>query len=163
MGRAGRRGGSAAVASDLRCSSGDDHAGAGRSAEREGDGRSGGGSCACRTGVPEDRASRGQSWRWRGPERPTGGAARAVAGGRWAGVLQERKGLRRQPPLYCSTAVASNYTTDSQYSLNLNQLLALKNGQCVVNAENNDGFYKASLGTAPDEAFALAMCYADRN
>jgi hypothetical protein len=30
-------------------------------------------------------------------------------------------------------------------------------------AESNDGFYKASLGTAPDEAFALAMCYADRN
>lgn len=130
------------MASDLRCSSGDDHAGAGRSAEREGDGRSGGGSCACRTGVPEDRASRGQSWRRRGPERPTGGAARAVAGGRWAGVLQERKGLRRQVDAVVAkfklgsrrcTARRRNYTTDSQYSLNLNQLLALKNGQCVVN------------------------------
>nr|ABG66188.1 hypothetical protein LOC_Os10g36984 [Oryza sativa Japonica Group] len=81
-GRAGKGGGSAAVAGDLRCGSGDDHAGAGWSAEQESDGRSDGGSCAHRTDLPEGRASGGRSRRRRGLERPTSGAARAVAGGR---------------------------------------------------------------------------------
>lgn len=58
---------------------------------------------------------------------------------------------------YCSTT--DNFTTNSQYQINLYQLL----NSLPAEAKKNGGFYKASLGKAPDEVFALIMCYGDRN
>lgn len=64
-------------------------------------------------------------------------------------------------PAWPNCSKTDNYTTNSQYQLNLNQLLNI----LPTEAKNNGGFYNASLGAGPDdgEVFALIMCYADRN
>lgn len=60
-------------------------------------------------------------------------------------------------PAWPDCSKTDNYTTNSQYQLNLNHLL----NDLPTEAKNNGGFYNASLGAAPDEVFALVMCYAD--
>uniref|UniRef100_J3NDI3 Gnk2-homologous domain-containing protein n=1 Tax=Oryza brachyantha TaxID=4533 RepID=J3NDI3_ORYBR len=62
-------------------------------------------------------------------------------------------------PAYPNCSTTDNYTRNSQYQLNLNQLLNI----LPVEAKSNGGFYRTSLGAAPDEVFALIMCYSDRN
>ncbi|RCV19428.1 hypothetical protein SETIT_3G383500v2 [Setaria italica] len=65
--------------------------------------------------------------------------------------------LRPWPP-DCSTA--DNYTADSQYKKNLDQLLAA----LPAAAGDNGWFYEGSAGAGTDdEVFGLIMCYADHN
>ncbi|CAN6338884.1 unnamed protein product [Urochloa humidicola] len=64
--------------------------------------------------------------------------------------------LRPWPP-DCSTA--DNYTADSQYKKNLDELLAA----LPAAAGDNGWFYKGSAGAGADEVFGHIMCYADYN
>ncbi|CAL4905224.1 unnamed protein product [Urochloa decumbens] len=65
--------------------------------------------------------------------------------------------LRPWPPPDCSTA--DNYTADSQYKRNLDELLA----SLPAAAGDNGWFYEGSAGAGADEVFGLIMCYADHN
>ncbi|RLN00165.1 hypothetical protein C2845_PM06G28190 [Panicum miliaceum] len=59
---------------------------------------------------------------------------------------------------YCSTT--GNYTYNSQYQVNLGKLMDdLQSGAIA----NRAGFNYTVAGEAPDAAFGLTMCYADRN
>ncbi|CAL5092466.1 unnamed protein product [Urochloa decumbens] len=65
--------------------------------------------------------------------------------------------LRPWPPPKCSTA--ENYTADSQYRKNLDELLA-----ALPSAAGDNGwFYEGRAGDGADEVFGLIMCYADHN
>uniref|UniRef100_I1R7R0 Gnk2-homologous domain-containing protein n=1 Tax=Oryza glaberrima TaxID=4538 RepID=I1R7R0_ORYGL len=55
----------------------------------------------------------------------------------------------------CSTT--GNYTRGSQFEKNLNQLLANLSAGAIA----GDWFNTNSVGTGPDQVFALIMCYAD--
>ena len=57
----------------------------------------------------------------------------------------------------CSTA--DNYTADSQYKRNLDQLLAA----LPAAAGDSGWFYESSAGAGDDEVYGLIMCYADYN
>ncbi|KAF8690080.1 hypothetical protein HU200_041415 [Digitaria exilis] len=57
----------------------------------------------------------------------------------------------------CSSA--DNYTADSQYKKNLDQLLAA----LPAAAGGNGWFYQGSAGAGADKVFGLIMCYADYN
>ncbi|CAN6334921.1 unnamed protein product [Urochloa humidicola] len=57
------------------------------------------------------------------------------------------------------SSTADNYTADSQYKRNLDQLLAT----LPVAAGDNGWFYEGSAGVAADRVFGLIMCYADYN
>jgi hypothetical protein len=57
----------------------------------------------------------------------------------------------------CSTA--DNYTADSQYKINLDQLLAA----LPAAAGDNGWFYEGSAGAGADQVFGIIMCYADYN
>ncbi|CAN6334919.1 unnamed protein product [Urochloa humidicola] len=69
---------------------------------------------------------------------------------------QDGKILRPWPP-DCSTA--DNYTADSQYKKNLDQLLAA----LPAAAGDNGWFYSGASGAGADEVFGQIMCYADYN
>ncbi|CAL4897931.1 unnamed protein product [Urochloa decumbens] len=69
---------------------------------------------------------------------------------------QDDKILRPWPP-DCSTA--NNYTADSQYKKNLDQLLAT----LPAAAGDNGWFYSGAAGSGADEVFGQIMCYADYN
>ncbi|XP_034584616.2 L-type lectin-domain containing receptor kinase IX.1 [Setaria viridis] len=73
-----------------------------------------------------------------------------------AAAGQDDKILRPWPP-DCSTA--DNYTADSQYKKNLDQLLAA----LPAAAGDNGWFYEGSVGTGADRVYGLIMCYADYN
>jgi hypothetical protein len=57
----------------------------------------------------------------------------------------------------CSTT--GNYTTGSQYQVNLVKLMS----ELPSSAIANRGFHYGTAGEAPDSVFGLAMCYADLN
>ncbi|CAN6348415.1 unnamed protein product [Urochloa humidicola] len=78
--------------------------------------------------------------------------AATTAAGQQAGDI-----LRPWPPPDCSTA--DNYTGDSQYKRNLDELLAA----LPAAAGDNGWFYSGSAGSGADEVFGLIMCYADHN
>jgi serine/threonine protein kinase len=69
---------------------------------------------------------------------------------------QDDKILRPWPP-DCSTT--DNYTADSQYKKNLDQLLAA----LPAAAGDNGWFYEGSAGEGADQVYGLIMCYADYN
>ncbi|CAL4891120.1 unnamed protein product [Urochloa decumbens] len=69
---------------------------------------------------------------------------------------QDDKILRPWPP-DCSTA--NNYTDDSQYKKNLDNLLAA----LPAAAGDNGWFYGGAAGSGADEVFGHIMCYADYN
>ncbi|CAN6343750.1 unnamed protein product [Urochloa humidicola] len=78
--------------------------------------------------------------------------AATTAAGQQAGDI-----LRPWPPPDCSTA--DNYTADSQYKRNLDELLAA----LPAAAGDNGWFYEGSAGSGADEVFGQIMCYADHN
>ncbi|CAO2040173.1 unnamed protein product [Urochloa humidicola] len=77
----------------------------------------------------------------------------------WPAVFADDNDPRGYIPAWPKCSKTNNYTINSQYQLNLNQLL----NALPTEAKNNGGFYNASLGAGPDEVFALIMCYADRS
>ncbi|KAL6611299.1 hypothetical protein ACP70R_039227 [Stipagrostis hirtigluma subsp. patula] len=61
-------------------------------------------------------------------------------------------------PLASSCSTSGNYTSFSQYRLNLRQLLSV----LPAAANTGGGFSQQTAGAPPDEVFGLMMCYADR-
>ncbi|KAL5223441.1 hypothetical protein ABZP36_010080 [Zizania latifolia] len=80
----------------------------------------------------------------------------SCAAAQFGGAADDSRGYIPAWP-YCSKT--DNYTMNSQYQMNLNQLL----NSLPIEAKKNGGFYKASFGAAPDEIFALIMCYSYRS
>ncbi|EAY83835.1 hypothetical protein OsI_39052 [Oryza sativa Indica Group] len=62
-------------------------------------------------------------------------------------------------PFAPSCSTAGNYTGDSQYKKNLDQLLSTLS----TSAAGDGWFNTSSVGTGADQVFGLLMCYADRN
>jgi hypothetical protein len=74
-----------------------------------------------------------------------------------AAVAQKNSSILQPANPLCSTA--GNYTDGSQYKKNLDQLLA----GLPAASLSNGWFYNGTAGEAPDQAFGLIMCYADRS
>nr|XP_051184540.1 L-type lectin-domain containing receptor kinase IX.1-like isoform X3 [Lolium perenne] len=74
-----------------------------------------------------------------------------------AAVAQKNSSILQPANPTCSTA--ANYTDGSQYKKNLDQLLA----GLPAASLSNGWFYNGTAGEAPDQAFGLIMCYADRS
>uniref|UniRef100_A0A0E0FE08 Protein kinase domain-containing protein n=1 Tax=Oryza meridionalis TaxID=40149 RepID=A0A0E0FE08_9ORYZ len=62
-------------------------------------------------------------------------------------------------PFAPSCSTAGNYTGDSQYKKNLDQLFTTLSAGAIA----GDWFNTSSVGTGADQVFGLIMCYADRN
>ncbi|XP_006664179.1 L-type lectin-domain containing receptor kinase IX.1-like [Oryza brachyantha] len=73
-----------------------------------------------------------------------------------AAVGQDKKVVLPFAPS-CSTT--SNYTGDSQYKKNLDQLFSTLTGGAIAGG----WFNTTSVGNGADQVFGLLMCYADRN
>ncbi|EER92759.1 hypothetical protein BDA96_01G516800 [Sorghum bicolor] len=74
-------------------------------------------------------------------------------------VVAAGKDNKIMKPFNPSCSTTDNYTDDSQYKKNLDELLAT----LPTAAVDNGWFYKGSAGAGADEAFGLIMCFADRS
>jgi len=61
----------------------------------------------------------------------------------------------------CSTT--GNYTAGSQYEQNLESLVSTLSTTAAANGKDGSWFDSDSVRTAPDRAWGLIMCYADRS
>ncbi|KAK2991010.1 hypothetical protein RJ640_005492 [Escallonia rubra] len=61
-------------------------------------------------------------------------------------------------PRYDLCSISGNYTTDSTYSRNLNDLLSSIPTSSDL---DSDGFFNASIGQNPDQVYAIGLCRGD--